>query len=149
MYQRQPYAPCNPMADLAFTCVIPEYIHDELKDSRYYSILARKAPTRRARELLMEFSRDEETHARNFRDTYSMLTGRTPNPPMVEEPNVPEYQEALKQRILAETSDYKKYGIDYLRACRTYLKDLFFMTRTIEAQHAMRMPLLMAEARMG
>jgi rubrerythrin len=136
---------CNPMTDFSLVTGIEEYIHDELKDSKYYSILATKAPTKRAKDLLMEFSRDEQGHAQNFMKAYYMLTGREYTPQIVEVPNVPDYKEALKERILAETHDYKKYGEEYLKACNPYLKDLFFMTRTVEAQHAMKIPLLMAE----
>ncbi len=124
---------------------LEEYIHDEMKDSKYYAILATKAPTQRARDLLLEFSRDEEMHAKHFMEAYCALTGTQYVPAMVEEPDVPDYEEAIKQRILAETHDYKKYGEWYLRTQGTWLGDLFFMTRTVEAQHAMRMPLLLHE----
>lgn len=136
---------CDPLSDLTFVSDIQEYIDDELRDSRYYAILATKAPTERAIELLMEFSWDEQRHAQNFMNAYYMLTGRAYYPPMVQDPTVPDYEEALKERLLAETADYKKYGEKYLKACAPYLKDLFFMTRTVEAQHAMRIPLLMEE----
>lgn len=124
-----------------------EYIHDELKDSKYYAILGAKAPTPMARQLLTEFSNDELMHARNFMNAYYMLTGQVYSPPVVEEPIVPDYCQALKARILAETHDYKKYGEQYLKAKNPYLKDLFFMTRTVEAQHAMRMPILILEGK--
>ncbi len=124
---------------------LQEYIHDELKDCKYYAVLAAKAPTPRAKELLMEFSNDERMHARYFMNAYYMLTGQCYTPPVVEEPQVPDFCEALKVRIMAETHDYKKYGEQYLKAPNPYLKDLFFMARTVEAQHAMRMPILLSE----
>jgi len=125
---------------------LEEYINDELSDSKYYEILAKKAPTQRSKELLMEFSKDEQMHAQNFMNAYFMLTGRMYHPPKVEDPKVPDdYIEALQQRILAETNDYKKYGEQYLKAPTAYLRDLFFMTRTSEAQHAMRIPYLIHE----
>ena len=136
---------CNPMSDYLLAADIEEYIHDELKDSRYYSLLATKAPTQRARDLLMEFSRDEQGHAENFMRAYFMLTGRMYTLQAMEPIEVPDYREALKVRILAETHDYRKYGEKYLIACNRCLKDLFYMTRTVEAQHAMRIPLLMDE----
>nr|WP_243426410.1 ferritin-like domain-containing protein [Caldicoprobacter guelmensis] len=129
---------------------LEEYIKDELTDSRYYELLAQKAPTQRAKDLLMEFSRDEKMHAQNFMSAYCMLTGRRYQPPKIEDPKVPDdFMEALQQRILAETNDYKKYGEEYLRAPNAYLRDLFFMTRTSEAQHAMRIPYLMHEHHRG
>ena len=38
------------------------------------------APTRRAHEILMEFSCDEKRHAERFMDAYCRLTGRNTNP---------------------------------------------------------------------
>lgn len=141
LYANQIY--CRPIEFLVMD--LEEYIRDELRDSRYYYILSIKAPTQRARELLLEFSRDERMHAENFMNAYYRITGRTYRPPIIEDPTVPDYEEALKERILAETADYKKHGEQYLCSRSTYFKDLFFMTRTVEAQHAMRIPLLLEE----
>jgi rubrerythrin len=58
---------------------------------------------------------------------------------------VPDYMEALKQRIMAETRDYQKYGKQYLCAPNAYYRNLFFETKTAEAQHAMRIPILLHE----
>ena len=124
---------------------IKEYIQDELGDSEYYKALANYAPTARARMILMDFSSDEAGHAHNLMRAYKQLTGKDYIIKKVEQPQIPEFEEAIKQRILAETKDYKKYGEHYLTAPTAYLKDLFFMTRTDEAVHAMRMPLLLAE----
>lgn len=121
---------------------------DGLKDSKYYEILANRAHTKMAKDLLMEFSKDEYMHAQNFMNAYYSLTGRMYQPENVEEPNVPDdFEKALKERILAETDSYKEYGEQYLKAPTTYLQALFFMTRTSEAQHAMRMPILLHECR--
>lgn len=125
---------------------IAEYIVDELGDSRYYTILASKAPTTRARDLLMEFAADECKHAQEFMRAYYGLTGRMFTLPAIVDPTVPDYDEALKERILAETKDYKKYGEKYLEVSIPWLKNMFFMTRTGEAIHAMRIPILMKEA---
>ena len=124
---------------------LSEYIVDELQDSRYYAILAQKAPTTRAKNLILEFSADEKMHAQNFMKAYKRLTGKNFVVPKITDPVVPEYKEAIEDRIIAETNDYKKYGQQYLNANDKYFKDLFFMTRTAEATHAMRMPLLLAE----
>ncbi|MGE5415550.1 MAG: ferritin-like domain-containing protein [Acidobacteriota bacterium] len=125
-----------------------EYINDEMSDSMYYRELAAKAPTRASRELLMEFSREEMTHAENFMEAYYRLTHREYRPENVERPIVPEYEEALRQRIMAETKDYEKYGIQYLKAPDQYFRNLFFETRTVEAQHAMRIPILLHDEHM-
>lgn len=124
---------------------IAEYIMDELGDSRYYTLLAGKAPTPRAREILMEMAADEYKHAQNFMRAYYALTGRMFTPTAIQDPNIPAWDEALKLRLLAETRDYKKYGEKYLLVGIPWLKDMFFMARTDEGIHAMRIPLLMAE----
>ena len=134
---------CNPAADQEMLKDIQEYIVDELQDSKYYAMLSQKAPTQRSKDLLMEFSKDEHMHAQNLMKAYYMLTGKYFYPPVIKDPVVPDdYMQALFARILAETADYKKYGEKYLVACNKWLKELFFMTRTVEGQHAMRIPLL-------
>jgi hypothetical protein len=134
---------CDPRMDLQLVGDISEYIGDEMSDSKYYATLAGMAPTQRAHDLLMEYSADEWTHSQRLMRAYMMLTGRAFVPQAVPEPTVPAYDEALKVRVLAETSDYRKYGEKYLAACSPYLKEMFYSLRTDEAMHAMRMPILM------
>ncbi|NLO83130.1 MAG: ferritin-like domain-containing protein [Clostridiales bacterium] len=125
---------------------LEKYINDELKDSKYYEMLANKAPTKKAKDILMEFSKDEYMHAQNFMNAYFSLTGRMYQPSNTDEPEMPDdYEKALKERIIAETDGYKEYGEQYLKAPTYYLQALFFMARTSEAQHAMRIPILLHE----
>lgn len=124
---------------------LEEYIQEELKDSVIYEHLSNLAPTKISKNLLLEFSQDEKTHAEYFQDVYSMLKGSsfTPKPITVKNTN---YAEGLKKRIAVETNDYRKYGKQYLDAPTKDLRDLFFGIRDIEAQHAMRIPILLQEA---
>ncbi len=122
-----------------------EYIDDEMADSAYYQELANMAPTRMAQDILMGFSRDEKMHAENFMKAYCRLTGKTYRPEPVRPSVIPNYEEALKQRILAETRDYQKYGAKYLCVNDPRLKKMFYDARTGEAQHAMRIPILLHE----
>ena len=124
---------------------LQEYIQDELADSVYYQELARMAPTRMSQEILMGFSRDEKMHAENFMKEYHRLTGRKYKPEPVPPPVISNYEDALKQRILAETRDYQKYGEKYQMVCDPCLRRMFWDTRTDEAQHAMRIPILLHE----
>ena len=125
-----------------------EYIQDETRDAQYYNILAEQAPTPFAREIILEFSRDEAQHAANFKEAYLCLTGKPYEEQPMAGPVVPEYRQALKDRTIAETNDFIKYGKQYLMAPDPYLRNLFFITGRIEAVHAMRIPLLFEEARL-
>lgn len=124
---------------------LAEYIQDEMQDSAYYQELAKLAPTDRAKSIILEFSQDESTHAKNFQEAYRILTGHYYTPQPLQPIIITDYNDALKIRIIAETNDYKKYGDQYLRAPNKYFKDLFFTTRTVEAQHAMRITILFEE----
>jgi rubrerythrin len=122
---------------------LAEYIQDEMSDCMYYMELADRAPTARSKDLLMQFSRDEMMHAERFMEAYRRITGKEYVPTQESPPMVPaNYMEALNQRILAETADYQKYGEQYLSATDRYFRNLFFETRTSEAQHAMRIQIL-------
>lgn len=136
---------CYTQADYALFNDIVEYINDEIGDSRYYAVLAAKAPTRRARELLMEFGMEEQHHAENFMRVYASMMGKFYNPPPRQEPQVPDYIEALKVRTLAESGDFEKYALKYRQAVNPCLRALFYMTQASEGKHAMRIPMLMAE----
>lgn len=139
---------CNPNYNNYYMELIPrlaEYIQDELQDSAYYAALAELAPTQLAKDLIMEFSMDERMHAENFQMAYCILTGNYFVPAPLEPIIIADYEDALKKRIIAETSDYKKYGNEYLMAPDKYLRDLFFNTRTVESIHAMRITILFEE----
>ncbi|MGI6549377.1 MAG: ferritin family protein [Syntrophomonadales bacterium] len=128
-----------------FICKLQDYIQDELTDSVYYQELARMAPSRMSQELLMEFSRDEKMHAEWYMKEYCRLTGRKYKPDPVPPPVICNYEQALKQRILEETNAYEEYGKIYQSVCDPCLRRLFWDTRTDEAQHAMRIPILLHE----
>ena len=120
-----------------------EYIHDETSDSLYYRELADQAPDQRARNLFMEFSRDEAQHAANFKEVYYRLTGMQPMVPPVEPPQIPPYCEAIKARIMAESGDLVKYGEESVSAPDQMLRDLFYITSLIEGRHGLRLTTLM------
>ncbi|MCF6460155.1 ferritin-like domain-containing protein [Clostridium sp. Cult3] len=124
---------------------LAEYIQDEMQDAAYYQELAKFAPTDRAKSLILQFSQDESTHAKNFQEAYKILTGDYYTPQPLQPIVITDYDDALKERVIAETNDYKKYGDQYLRAPNKYFQDLFFTTRTVEAQHAIRISILFEE----
>jgi rubrerythrin len=126
-------------------CDLRNYIQDELKDSYYYQELARMAPTRRAQEILMEFSRDEKRHAERFMDAYCRLTGKKYQPGPARPSSICDYEQSLKERIMEETNAYEEYGRKYQDLCDPCLRRMFWDARTDEAQHAMRIPILLHE----
>lgn len=131
--------------DTALIPFLTEYIMDEIQDARYYEALAEKAPTERAKKIILEFAQQELHHAEEFKKAYYIITGQTYETPLTLKPLIPDYEEALKVRLLAETQAYKEYGEKYLMAQNPMIKDIFFRARTDEAVHAMRIPLLMEE----
>lgn len=143
MYNFYVNAPAQPQ--FALVKDLAEYIVDETKDSRYYEILAGKAPTQRAKDLLLSFSQDEKGHANDLKNLYFTLTGKRFVMPKIQDPVVPDYETAIKDRIMAETHDYEKYGNQYIKPYAPFVKNLFYKLRTNEAQHAMKMPILFHE----
>lgn len=122
---------------------LEQYIEEELRNSIFYNKLAEKAPNNYAKCILQEFSNDEKCHAENFKQAYYYLTGKTYTPSNpITPPEISSYDNALRVMMISETEDYKEYGEHYLSAPSNYFKDLFFGIRTIEAQHAMRIPVL-------
>ena len=125
------YSQCNYYQQLIRD--LGEYIQDELQDSYYYQQLDKKAPTERAKTIILEFNKDEKQHANNFQRAYMMLTGSCFNLSPLKPVTIDNYIESLKN------------GEQYLKAPTKYLQDLFYMTRTAEAQHSMRIPILFEE----
>lgn len=119
-----------------------EYIRDENSDSLYYQELAKIAPDERARELFMEFSRDEAGHAANFRQVYRQITGMEAMVGPVAPPKIPPYCEAIPARIMAESGDLVKYGTESANACDRELANLFYITSLVEGRHGMRLATL-------
>lgn len=116
------------------------YIDAETSDAALYRELAKKAPTEADKKLLLEFSEDEHTHAETFSRIYRRITGQTYAPEA--KPTVLEgtFAEILRDRVLDESGDYRKYGIQYLLAQNSrMLREAFYRARTDENVHALRL----------
>lgn len=122
---------------------VEAYIRKELEECRYYELLAEKAPTVSAGEMLLRFSQEEKLLAEGFIRIYGLLTGGTYITPQLEEPDIPDYREALRIRLLEEARDYKVYGEKYYRESNQQIRDLLFAAMMTEAQHSMTIPVLM------
>jgi rubrerythrin len=120
-----------------------EYIVDETKDSLYYKKLAGEVKNKCSRELFLEFSRDEAQHAANFRQVYRQITGVEAPIGPVNPPEIPNYCEAIKQRIMAESNDFVKYSQEAMNTPVMELHHLFHMTGVMEAKHGLRLTTLL------
>lgn len=115
------------------------YINAELSDSALYKELAKSAPNDEYRKLLLEFSEDEQSHADNFMRIYKMLTGKN-YMPEVKPPVISDsFNDVLRDRVLDESGDFRKYGEQYIRTSNPILKNAYYTARTDENVHALRL----------
>lgn len=116
------------------------YIDAELKDSALYRELAKIAPNETDRQLLTEFADDEQSHAETFKRIYRTLTGRSYNPEIAPPEIAGDYYDILRERVLDESGDFRKYGEQYLETTRNdMLRDAYYRARTDENVHALRL----------
>lgn len=115
------------------------YIDAELKDSALYRALSMMAPDDDDRQLLLEFSEDEYNHATAFRRIYRSMTGRSYNPTVGTPQIIGTYPDILRERILDESGDFRKYGEQYIQTKNNEeLKNAYYRARTDENVHALR-----------
>ena len=116
------------------------YIEAELHDAELYKELAKIAPNEGYRQLLIEFSEDEQSHADTFKKIYRMMFGKSYNP-VVKAPEIRgSFEEVLRERILDESGDFRKYGEQYIQTQRNdVLKNAYYRARTDENVHALRL----------
>jgi rubrerythrin len=125
---------------------LESYIKAELGDSALYTALAAVAPNDDDRKLLTEFAADEKAHATEFQRIYKSLTGKEYNPtiaaPVLSQP----YRDILRERVLDESGDFRKYGEQYLITdWNSTLKSAYYRARTDEAVHALRLLYLLSK----
>lgn len=116
------------------------YIDGELGDSALYKELAKTAPNDKFKELFLEFSEDEMSHAVEFKRIYKILTGKNYNP--VIRPPVLEgtFEDILRDRVLDESGDFRKYGEQFIKTDKNYaLRNAYYKARTDENVHALRL----------
>ena len=116
------------------------YIKAELGDAALYRELAKIAPNEDDRQLLLEFAEDEQSHANEFQRIYRTMTGRSYNP--IIEPPVLQgtFNEILRERVIDESGDFRKYGQQYIQTDQnSVLKEAYYRARTDENVHALRL----------
>jgi rubrerythrin len=121
------------------------YITAELGDAQLYDELSGNAPSEDARQLLREFAEDERSHADEFKRLYREMTGRRFNPEVAPPVLNDSYSNILRDRVLDESGDFRKYGEQYLMTEPGELRDAFYRARTDEGVHAFRLLYLLNE----
>jgi rubrerythrin len=116
------------------------YISAELGDAALYTELSKMAPNDEYRQLLLEFAEDEQSHAQRFKKIYKMLTGRSYNPIVPEPVLEGSFNDILRDRVLDESGDFRKYGEQYMITNNNKeLKNAYYIARTDENVHALRL----------
>ena len=116
------------------------YIKDETADSLLYRELSKIAPNDADKKLLIEFSEDEQVHAENFQKIYKTITGKMYEP-KIQKPEISgSFDHILKDRVLNESRDFRKYAQQYIATQRNEtLRDAYFNAETDENVHALRL----------
>jgi len=116
------------------------YINAELGDAALYRELAKQAPNAEFRQLLNEFSDDEQSHADEFKAIYRALTGNSYNPEVKPPVLTGSFDDILRDRVLDESGDFRKYGEQYLQSGgNDILRNAYYRARTDENVHALRL----------
>ena len=126
--------------DNSVTQNLRTYINAELGDSALYRTLSSMAPNNDDRELLLEFAEDEQSHADTFKHIYRQMTGRSYNPAVNPPILSGSYEDILRDRVIDESGDFRKYGEQYITTFKNEeLKNAYYRARTDENVHALRL----------
>lgn len=117
---------------------LTEFINDEYGDYLFYTAMANKAPTQNARRIFRSMARTELSHSKNFGAAYFLISGKryTPARAQAGSVQIPAYDQALRQRFMAETRDAAKYMAFANSTNDRCLKKLAMDTSADERQHA-------------
>lgn len=116
------------------------YINAELSDAALYRELSKIAPNDTDRQLLLEFSEDEQSHADEFKRIYRAMTGRSYHPVVKPLVLTAPFDAILRDRVIDESGDFRKYGEQYIQTTgNDMLKNAYYRARTDENVHALRL----------
>jgi len=116
------------------------YIAAELRDAALYRALAEKTDDIENRQLLLEFADDEQSHAQTFQNVYRRLAGRRYHPDIPVPEIVGNFHDIIRDRIIDESGDFRKYALDYHSVKdNDLLRDAFFRAHIDEGVHAFRL----------
>jgi len=130
---------CFGTASQIYAQQLMEYINDEYRDYLYYTILSKRSISANARRIFRNIAADELKHSRRFASAYFLITGKrylptrsTVNPIIVPA----SYNQALRDRYIAESKDAVKYRQFASSTTDRCLKRMAMDTSNDERSHA-------------
>ena len=131
--------------DMNFINTLQTYINAENEDYIFYSELAKHAPEEEYRNLLTEIAEEEKGHADSFTNIFRMLAGRDPVLSVSPVAVNGDFYEILRDRLMDETRDYKKYSEHYaVMPQNNTIRNAFFRAMTDENSHALKLLYMLA-----
>ncbi|WHY01112.1 ferritin-like domain-containing protein [Neobacillus sp. DY30] len=114
---------------------IERAINGEYSAIQCYANIARMAPTEQVRNQILEIRKDEQKHLQQFVQIYMSLTGRQPQPKIVEGcPN--NYREGLEFALLDEQKTVDFYLDIADETNNQFIKEMFRRAAADEQNHA-------------
>ncbi len=104
----------------------------------YYTALAELAPDDHAKDMILHFRDDEEKHLNAFEMLFTRMTGRRPNLPAPEKPEISSFEEGLGQAFSDEMGAYELYRNIILANPTPFVREIFFEAMTDENEHAIK-----------
>lgn len=114
---------------------IERAINGEFSAIQCYANIARMAPTEQVRNQILDIRKDEQKHLQQFVQIYTSLTGRQPQPKIVEGcPN--NYREGLEFALLDEQKTVDFYLDISDETNNQFIKEVFRRAAADEQNHA-------------
>ncbi|MCL2621532.1 MAG: ferritin-like domain-containing protein [Firmicutes bacterium] len=119
---------------------LEQYITSEIADSALYTALAELAKTSISKQVLLQIASEEAGHAKAFGEVYKSAYGAEfvadkPTQILPKE----DYNEIIRDRILDEIEDYRKYNKDATMPESEALKRIYAKNSIDENTHAVKL----------
>ena len=126
---------------------LKDYIANELQDSEYYRILAKRASDEKKKQIIMNISSDEMNHARRMAAAYFLATGNnySPNVGFIKS-RIPPFKLALRERFKEEYAAAAKYQKMAEETSDISLQELLNSIITDEKRHAIELQHMIEES---
>ncbi|GLY12152.1 hypothetical protein Bbad01_33680 [Bacillus badius] len=134
MSEMYPYSAVSRQTNKLITD-IEKAINGEYTAIQCYTSLAKMAPSEAVKKRILEIRRDEQRHFQQFTQLYTQLTGRQPQPKVIENcPN--KYMKGLEAALKDEQEAVDFYLSISDETSNQYIKELFRRTAVDEQNHA-------------